>query len=324
MSELPENGGQRKLKIHPLLSSLIQPVSPEEYEQLELDLIEFGCKEPILTWNGYILDGHKRYDICMKYNIPFKIKKSHLVTLSEAVSYVCNTQLQRGDDLKYELYKYLVGKWFSAQRELAEREAEFSPKTPCPVTAAQAANRRCQLIAKALNISDGTVNKYRFFQEAADTISKSAPQLGRRIITGDMKISHENACDLARRSPEELRILEKAVLKDDLKYLSHDDIRHEISWTKYQDQFSSPPAPKKGKELVMAQIKNMPQYDPDAEISSLAYTIPSWCSMITRSMSVSNLSQVSPAAKKRLLAQLTTLKSQTDRLLSSLKEPHDE
>ena len=42
--------------------------------------------------------------------------------------------------------------------------------------------------------------------------------------------------------------------------------------------------------------------------------------MIIRSMKVSNLSQVSPAAKRRLLAQLETLRSQTDRLLVSIKE----
>ena len=39
-----------RLKVHPLLSSLIQPISPEEYEALELDLIEYGCKEPVVTW----------------------------------------------------------------------------------------------------------------------------------------------------------------------------------------------------------------------------------------------------------------------------------
>ena len=48
-----------ELKVHPLLSSLIQPLTPEEFEALELDLIEYGCREPILTWCGYILDGHK-------------------------------------------------------------------------------------------------------------------------------------------------------------------------------------------------------------------------------------------------------------------------
>ena len=34
MSDLPDNDGPKKLKIHSVLSSLIQPLSPDEYELL--------------------------------------------------------------------------------------------------------------------------------------------------------------------------------------------------------------------------------------------------------------------------------------------------
>jgi len=308
-----------RLKVHPLLSSLIQPISPEEYEALELDLIEYGCKEPVVTWCGYILDGHKRYRICKDYAIEFQVRKSHLVMLNEAISYVCETQLKR-KDLIYERYKYLIGKWFTAQRGLAQREADLSLKTSHPISPAAAARIRCERLAREKNISCGTVNKYRFFQEAVDTIAKSAPQLAERILSGQLKLSHENALNLCHGAPEDLRTLEKAVLAGNLGYLSLADIRHEITWARSGDHYLSHSAPKKEHALVTAQIKNMPKYDPDAEISSLAYTIPSWCSMIIRSMKVSNLSQVSPAAKRRLLAQLETLRSQTDRLLVSIKE----
>ena len=308
-----------ELKVHPLLSSLIQPLTPEGFEALELDLIEYGCREPILTWCGYILDGHKRYSICKNYGIPFQIRKSHLVMLNEAISYVCEAQLKR-KDLTYERYKYLIGKWFTAQRGLAQREADLSLKTDSPITQAAAAQRRCERLAKVKNISCGTVNKYRFFQEAADMIAKSAPQLANRIITGKLKLSHENTLELSHRSPEDLRTLEKVVLEENLGYLNLSDIRHEISWSRAGDHYAHHPAVKKINAPVTAQIKKMPKYDPDAEISSLAYTIPSWCSMITRSMKVSNFSQVSPGAKRRLLAQLETLRSQTDRLLGSIKE----
>ena len=71
---------------------------------------------------------------------------------------------------------------------------------------------------------------------------------------------------------------------------------------------------------VQAQIKNMPLFDPDAEVSSLAFTIPSWCSMISRTQNCANLRRVSALAKMRLIGQLETLKSQADLLLESLKE----
>ena len=64
----------------------------------------------------------------------------------------------------------------------------------------------------------------------------------------------------------------------------------------------------------------MPEYDPDAEVSSLAFTIPSWCSTIRRAMHATNLQKVSSQAKTRLAGQLETLKSQAEILLKYLEE----
>ena len=73
-------------------------------------------------------------------------------------------------------------------------------------------------------------------------------------------------------------------------------------------------------QLHAAKIKNMPVFDPDAEVSSLAFTIPSWCSTIGRTQRCANLKCVSAVAKMRLIGQLETLKAQADVLLNSLKE----
>ena len=64
----------------------------------------------------------------------------------------------------------------------------------------------------------------------------------------------------------------------------------------------------------------MPAFDPDAEVSSLAYTIPSWISVIARTMRSTNLNMISSSAKSRLRGQLYTLRAQADTLLDNLKE----
>ena len=33
--------------------------------KLEDNLLQDGCREPISLWEGIILDGHHRYEICM-------------------------------------------------------------------------------------------------------------------------------------------------------------------------------------------------------------------------------------------------------------------
>lgn len=61
------------VNIHPEFRDLLKPLSKEEKKTLEQSLISEGCKHPIELWNGYIIDGHNRYDICMRQGLDFKV-----------------------------------------------------------------------------------------------------------------------------------------------------------------------------------------------------------------------------------------------------------
>lgn len=51
-----------QLKIDPEFQSKIPPLQFEEEQQHEQNIIAEGrLLNPIITWNGYILDGHTRY-----------------------------------------------------------------------------------------------------------------------------------------------------------------------------------------------------------------------------------------------------------------------
>ena len=53
-----------QLKIDPEFQSKNPPLELEEEQQLKQNIIAEGrLLNPIITWNGYILDGHTRYHI---------------------------------------------------------------------------------------------------------------------------------------------------------------------------------------------------------------------------------------------------------------------
>ena len=54
-------------------------------------------------------------------------------------------------------------------------------------------------------------------------------------------------------------------------------------------------------------IKDMPAYDPDGEVCSLALTIPSWIGSINRTQSVSDFTKVSESAGAKLIYELDRL-----------------
>jgi hypothetical protein len=53
-------------------STLIPSLTPGEFEELERSILKEGCREALVVWGDIIVDGHNRYQICTKHNIPFK------------------------------------------------------------------------------------------------------------------------------------------------------------------------------------------------------------------------------------------------------------
>lgn len=63
------------IKIKELFKNLIPPLTEEAFASLENDIIKRGVIDPLITWKGYLIDGHHRYKIIKKYDIPFKTEE---------------------------------------------------------------------------------------------------------------------------------------------------------------------------------------------------------------------------------------------------------
>ena len=84
-----------ELKIDSDLHDLIPPLTEEEYRMLEDSIVRDGCDTPLTVWNGIIVDGHNRYEICMKHQIPFAIEKKEFADKEAAMFWMLEHQLAR-------------------------------------------------------------------------------------------------------------------------------------------------------------------------------------------------------------------------------------
>ena len=87
----------KELKIDPELRDLLPPLTDEEYKQLKKNIIENGFDKnfPIMTWKGYIVDGHNRYKICKEHNIDFVYGTLAYKTKEEVMEWMLDIQLGR-------------------------------------------------------------------------------------------------------------------------------------------------------------------------------------------------------------------------------------
>ena len=52
--------------------ALIPPLAADELRQLEENILRDGCRDPLVVWDGILIDGHNRFAICSKHGLGFK------------------------------------------------------------------------------------------------------------------------------------------------------------------------------------------------------------------------------------------------------------
>jgi len=76
--------------------ALIPPLSNEEHTQLEQNILaKRKCHDAIVLWQGLIIDGHHRYEICINHGIEFEVKEMSLPTREDAKLWILQNQLCR-------------------------------------------------------------------------------------------------------------------------------------------------------------------------------------------------------------------------------------
>ena len=101
------------LNIDPEFKDVIPPISSEEFEQLENNIVAEGeILSPIIIWNGYIVDGHNRYKILQKHpEIKYRTFEKHFEDKFEAIAWICKNQIGTRN-LSERYMKYLRGKQY--------------------------------------------------------------------------------------------------------------------------------------------------------------------------------------------------------------------
>lgn len=182
------------IQIDKEFKDLIPPLQKEERDQLEANIKAEGCRDPLTVWEGTLMDGHNRHEICTRLNIPFKTVEISFPDRSHAVEWVIKNQFGRRNLSAYDrtiLFLRLEDVLKERGREIKvysgkktgrgnklEKVLEESPKP---------FDRRKE-IADAAGVSDNTVAKVKKINEAAKE-GKVGPEVIQKIRTGDTSIN---------------------------------------------------------------------------------------------------------------------------------------
>ena len=292
-----------ELKIDADIQRLKQPLSKEAMMNLRQQLLSFGCQESLLIWDGTIIDGTNRYDICKSNNIAFRTETAPVTSKDEAIVFVCKQQLLR-EDLVYEMRKYLIGRLYRAEVNAKTTKTFDSNRIRRQYALGKTSRKQDILleVSSYLNISGGTVLKYGIFSKCVDNIRKNDPAIAKGILDGRIKVSHSNIMQLEGCSSWELKLIGNAINLDKECHIRSSDISKALSHRAVAD-----PIPASKFDDSDLPIRKMPVYDPDSDISSLIYTIPAWINSVNRAQTNTDFQKISVVAKERTLMQLNRL-----------------
>lgn len=311
--------GLYRLSIDDEFRQLIRPLQKKEFEQLKKNLLKDGCIDPIITWNGIIIDGHNRYQICMEHKIPFAVVEMHFTFREEAISWICEHQLGRRN-ITEETRKYLIGMQYEAAKTAKSRLNptginQFSAQQLSPdrrrkqeQIEVSAGHITAQRIGDQNHVSWNTVNKYAMYSRAIEEIRKKVPEAVPSILSGQYKISQTNLIELSKLDPDHIRLFIQRLDSPRQEYVQYKKTRREIKDLGGLSGVQSPPS-----------VKDVPEYDPDAEITALTLTIPTWSSSIERTRKATEPASVSSQAKEKLTHALHGLQTQIKITLEELE-----
>lgn len=299
---------RKRLQIDQEFKELIPPLSKEEFNLLEENILKFGCIDPICTWNNTIIDGHNRYSICTKHNLKFNIQAFNFELREEAKDWICANQLGRRN-ISDETRKYLIGKRYEMEKILLnnpggknqyskiykenEEIKEERDRIHRPVTAIK--------LGKEYNVSTRTVLTYANYSKAIDKLNTEEPDLTQKILNGEIKVPQNQVIRISKLSPKIKNKIQKYLKKE----------------TNSTDYLIKPKTVANEKKY---KIKEMPEYDPNAELVSLSFTIPSWIESLDRVLSLSKYKTATKDVKNKVKKELHNLEFSIGTMLLALEE----
>jgi hypothetical protein len=192
------------IQINPEFRSLIGPLSRDERQTLEANLIAEGCRDPLVTWRGILLDGHNRFEICERRGIPFKTVEIDLPDDEAAKLWIEEHQIGRRnlttDQRAAIAYRIMQRRVALSKQERARKAgtaAHSLSLVVVPSTTEKASPRQREVAAAQLGISP---NKLR----AVSELAKESPDLVEKLVAGTLTLQQAKE-QIAERTRRRLR-----------------------------------------------------------------------------------------------------------------------
>jgi hypothetical protein len=181
------------LTIHPDLHSLIPPLSADEYQQLEANLLAHGCRDALTVWQEeqILLDGHNRLEICERHGLTYAVHEVSLPALDAAKAWMIDNQLGRRN-LTPDQISYFRGKQYEMQKQQGKRTDLTSHQSDGKLPNA------VETLAAHHKVGTATIERDGAYARAIDTIAEAVgPEARQTLLAREARVGRQATQSLA-------------------------------------------------------------------------------------------------------------------------------
>lgn len=209
--------------------SLIPALTADEYRGLEESILSEGCRDALVLWGDILVDGHNRYSICKKHDIPFKTVQHDFSSRDDVKLWMIGTQFSRRnldapDRILLAQKKARILERLAREKQLKTlkqnsenrfvqmdktENAVEEPKTIEPIPKPEPKQEQKPIhvreeVAKIAGVSSGTVARF-------EQVQKKKPELIEDIRKGEISINQAYNTVKAEEKKETIKQAEQKI-----------------------------------------------------------------------------------------------------------------
>ena len=185
------------MKIDQELRSLIPPLTTEECQQLEANILADGIREPLVTWQGTLIDGHNRFAIAKKHGLDYQTVEKEFADRDAVIDWMICNQLGRRN-LNPNQQSYLRGLQYEREKKKPgapegnqNAEKQIGQNDPVVSTA--------ERLATIHGVSAPTIKRDAEYAKNVDAIAiNTSPEIKQKILSREIPMTKKDTDFLAR------------------------------------------------------------------------------------------------------------------------------
>lgn len=200
------------IKIKEEFKSLIPALTKEEFKQLEQNCLDEGIREKILVWNGFIIDGHNRYEISLKWDLDIQTETKHFKDEEAVKEWMILNQFGRRNLSNYQrsvLALQLEEVFSKKAKENLKASGENFGKGLAKLPKAISKINTREELSKVAQVGERTLGMVKKIQE------KATDEVKAKLSTGEVSINAAYQ-DIKKEEKKKIRLEKIEEIKQEI------------------------------------------------------------------------------------------------------------